>query len=158
MDGRFTIRPIEAGDAERLGRLFFRLSPETVYFRFFRPVVRPSTQFLRHLAEVDYVHREAVVATLDDEIVGVARWDEGRAPGVAEVAIVVEDAWHHKGIGHALMAELTRRARGQGLEAFTASMLADNRPAVALFRAMAGPAGHLAWDHGEVVARVPLAS
>ena len=36
------VRAIQPDDVERLERLFFRLSPRTVYLRFFQPVHAPS--------------------------------------------------------------------------------------------------------------------
>ena len=37
-----TVREIELDDVERLERMFFRLSADTVYRRFFSPIVEPS--------------------------------------------------------------------------------------------------------------------
>src|SRR3954447_6766162 len=100
LDGRhLTLRPIRDDDADRLRRLFFRLSPETVYLRFFQPVRNPSDKLLHHLAEVDHDRRQAIVALDGDEIVGVARYDRADDAQHAEVAILVEDAWQGNGLG-----------------------------------------------------------
>ena len=40
------LRPIQPDDAERLRRLFYRLSPETVYWRFFSPIQVPREAVL----------------------------------------------------------------------------------------------------------------
>ena len=130
-----TWRPIHTDDVDRLERLFFRLSPETVYRRFFQPVTRPSRSTLEYLAGVDHVDREAVVAVAGDEIIGVARYDRhADNPSAAEVAIVVEDAWQHHGVASFLMRRLGQLAVERGITSFDAAVLAENRPALALTR------------------------
>jgi GNAT superfamily N-acetyltransferase len=150
------IREIEATDVDRLERLFYRLSPETVYRRFFSPVAKPRRSTLEHLANVDHQNRDAVVAVVDDEIIGVARYDRVEGyPNTAEMAIVVEDAWHRHHIATLLTNELARRARARGFEMFTATMLGDNRPVVSLVKAM-NPNTKVKWDGGNLAANVPL--
>jgi GNAT superfamily N-acetyltransferase len=160
MHAEYQVRAIEPEDAERLRRMFFRLSPETVYLRFFRPVRAPSDKNLEFLSTVDHDAREAVVAVVGDEIVGVARYDRSGGPGPAEAetAIVVEDGWQHQGVARHLMIELTRRAQARGIEAFTATMLGDNRPVLAFMRSFAPGRIETHWESGELLARVPLAS
>ncbi len=86
-------RQIEPDDVDRLERMFFRLSPETVYRRFFSPVARPRRSVLEHLATVDHWDRDAVVAVVDDEIIAVARYDRAKdRVDAAEIAVVVEDS------------------------------------------------------------------
>lgn len=58
----------------------------------------------------------------------VARYEPGEAPGVAEIAIVVEDAWQRRGLGGQLLGALLAAAEARGLHWFTADILADNRP------------------------------
>jgi hypothetical protein len=84
-----TIRSIKDTDLDALRRLFFRLSPETIYRRFFTLYSRPPEEALRHLCFVDHHDRVAFVADVDGDLVGVARFD--RVPGTteAEVAVVV---------------------------------------------------------------------
>ncbi len=150
------IRPIEPDDVERLERLFYRLSPETVYRRFFSPIARPRRSVLEHLATVDHGDRDAVVAVVDDEIVGVARYDKVAAyPNAAEIAVVVEDAWQRHHVASALMNDLATRARERGFTMFTASMLGENQPVVALVRAL-NPDARIRWDAGTLAAELPL--
>lgn len=151
-----TVRPIRPDDAERLGRLLRRLSRETVHKRFFTAVVDPPASALRHLAEVDHVHREAFVAVVRDEVVGVARF-EGRVDDdpVAEAAVVVEDAWQRRGIGRRLLRHLGRAAAAQGITRFTASALATNVAPVHLARSLA-PLVEVRLDGGEVALVIPL--
>ena len=66
-------RAIRPDDADRLEGLFYRLSPQSLYLRFFSPVPRPRRAVIERLANVDYTDRLALVAVIDDEIIGVAR-------------------------------------------------------------------------------------
>lgn len=149
-------RPIRPDDTERLERLFFRLSPDTVYRRFFQPVHRPSPGMLGYLTGVDHDQREAIVAVADDEIIGVARYDRHRDdPTVAEVAVVVEDAWHHQGVASFLMNRLSRLAAERGVTSFDAAVLAENRPALSLARRL-NPRSQLRLAGSEVDLVAPL--
>ncbi|HEX4493732.1 MAG TPA: GNAT family N-acetyltransferase [Acidimicrobiia bacterium] len=153
----FQIRPIEVDDLEGLRALFWRLSPESRYYRFLAPVRRPQERFLHHLAEVDHEARDAIVAVIDDEIVGVARYDRDRSdPRNAEVAVVVEDAWHRNGIATRLGFELSKTASRRGIEQFTATVAADNR-AIATFVGSLPVQSSWAWDGGQRQLAIPLA-
>lgn len=155
-DGRSVeLRPIRPGDVERLRRLFFRLSPATVHLRFFQPVKSPSEAALHHLAEVDHVRRQAIVALHDDEIVGVARYDRSEDPSRAEVAVVVEDGWQAHGIGRLLLARIVAEAQDHGIETLTASVLGENRRTLSLAHRLV-PATRARVDHGEFLLEIPI--
>ena len=128
-------RLIQAADEDRLGRLFYRLSPESVYRRFFTLYSTPPAGVLHKLADLDHDTRDAIVAVVDDEIVGVARYSVV-APGVAEIAVVVEDAWQGHGLGRRLLTCVAALARVHGVHTLTATVLAENRPAIAMLRAV----------------------
>lgn len=156
LDERIVCRPIRPDDADRLRRLFGRLSPETVYRRFFSPISNPPEAALRRLATVDHDDREALVAVVDDEIIAVARYDRS-APGAptAEVAIVVEDAWHGHHVATWLLDRLSRLAVRRGITTFTATALANNSPILSLMRHM-NPRAHVTFEGGELLAELPL--
>src|ERR1700730_18955603 len=73
------IRVLAQDDAERLRRLFFRLSPLSVCRRFLSPLPRPREEGLRRLLDVDHRDREALAALHDDANVAGAGY--GRQPG-----------------------------------------------------------------------------
>lgn len=144
-----TIRPIEPDDVEELRSLFSRLSPESRYFRFLAPLSKVDETCLHYLAEVDHQNRDALVATVDEQVVAVARYDRDRAdPHNAEVAVVVEDAWHRHGIATALLRSLSGVATQRGVEHFTAIVAADNRAVARLVRSLPVRASW-SWDHGQ---------
>lgn len=121
-----TLRLIQPEDAERLRRLFYRLSPETVYWRFFTPIRVPREEVLEHFARVDHRTRDAVVAVTGDEVVGVARYDQDQGTEEADTAILVEDAWQGRGLAKVLLRRLAEIACGRGIRTFTALILGEN--------------------------------
>jgi GNAT superfamily N-acetyltransferase len=156
IDGvELTVRPIAVTDAERLARLFDRLSPSSVHFRFFSPISRPPRAALLRLSDVDHGRREALVALNGDEIVAVARYDGRPGSNRAEIAITVEDAWQHRGVGRRLATRLATLACDRGYDTFLATMLPDNRAALGLVRKLA-PDASVRWAGGEYEAELPL--
>jgi GNAT superfamily N-acetyltransferase len=149
------VRAIDASDVCRLRRLFDRLSPTSVYFRFFAPIRRPRAGVLEHLAAVDHDRREALVAVAGDEIVAVARYEAGTDGDEAELAVTVEDAWQGRGIGKRLSRRLARLARDRGFTAFTATVLGENRAALALMHSIT-PDVDVRFRSGQYDVYVPL--
>jgi RimJ/RimL family protein N-acetyltransferase len=150
-----TVRPIAITDADRLARLFDRLSPTSVHFRFFSPISRPPRAALLRLADVDHGRREALVALDGDEIVAVARYDGRPDTHQAEIAITVEDAWQHRGLGLRLARRLAVLACRRGYDTFLATVLPDNRAALGLVRKLV-PDASVRWAGGEYEAELPL--
>jgi GNAT superfamily N-acetyltransferase len=150
-----TVREITLGDVDRLSRMFNRLSPDTVYRRFFSPINEPPRSALVWLAAVDHSRREALVALDGDEIVAVARYDSRPEGDTAEVAVTVEDAWQHQGIGRRLTTRLALRAVDRGIESFVASVLPENRPALDLLHKLS-PDASVHFEGGGYEASMPL--
>src|SRR3954453_1020388 len=148
MDVGVATRPMRADDDVRLERMWPRLSPETVYRRFHSPLRRLPSATVRFLVEVDHDLREAVVAEIGDEVVGVARYDRSPAdPGTAEFAVVVEDAWQGVGLGRQLLTELIALATCRGVRRLTATVQMDNDRMVWLIRRLL-PDSRLPRDSG----------
>lgn len=149
------LRPLEASDRDLFGPFFERLSPESLYRRFLHPVVRPDQVPLDRLLEIDHRDREAVVAVEAGELIGVARYARRPESDVAELALIVADAWQRRGLGSRLLAALADLANAAGIGRFHLSMQADNRPALALLRRFA-PGARLELSHGVFEATVAL--
>lgn len=154
-DTPLTVRPIEITDVDRLARFFERLSPETIHFRFFSPVRKPPRSALVRLSDVDHGSRDALIALDGDEIVAVARYDARPDTHEAEIAITVEDAWQHRGVGKRLTRRLATLASGRGYDEFVATMLPDNRRALGLMHKLS-PETKVVWARGEYEAHMPL--
>ncbi|TMC09216.1 MAG: GNAT family N-acetyltransferase [Chloroflexi bacterium] len=153
--GRVGLAKLEPSDGELLRRLFYRLSPETIYRRFLSPIVRPEQARPERLLDVDHHDREAVVAVQDGELVGVARYFRRPGTSNAELAVVVADDWQGQGLGTRLLSSLRERAQEEGIERFTLTMQADNRAVLALVRRF-WPSPKLIIDHGVYETTVAL--
>jgi GNAT superfamily N-acetyltransferase len=130
-----TLRPIRADDKELVLGAFERLSEESRYRRFFTSVPVLDGRALAYLTEVDHYDHEAIVALdrASGEILGVARYVRSETePDEAEVAVAVVDDAQGRGVGRALLHQLTNRARGAGIRRFTALVQAENRGALTL--------------------------
>ncbi len=157
MDLPVTTRPVRPDDAPLFCRLWERLSPETVYRRFHAPLRSPPADAHR-LVEVDHDLREALVAVVGGEVVGVARYDRSPAdPATADVAVVVEDAWQGVGVGRQLLGELTELAARRGVRSLTADVQADNDRMVGLVRRLL-PGAVLTPEHGVYAVQSPVPS
>jgi RimJ/RimL family protein N-acetyltransferase len=146
---------LERSDGELLDRLFYRLSPETIYRRFLSPLARPEQARPERLLDLDHRDREAVAAVVDGEIVGVARYFRQHELVAAEIAVVVADAWHGQGLATRMLSCLAGLASKAGIERFTVTMQADNRPALRLLRRF-NTSARLVHSHGIYETVIPL--
>src|SRR5215210_3006849 len=157
MDIAVATRPVQPDDERRFVRLWPRLSAETRYRRFHAPVHRLPMSTVRHLVRVDHDLREAVVAEIGGEVVGVARYDRSPDdPAAAEIAVVVEDAWQGVGLGRQLLTELIDLAARRGVDTLTATVQADNDRMVWLLRRLLPSAVLTADDVGTFAVRSPI--
>jgi protein lysine acetyltransferase len=124
------LRPVLPGDNERTTNGPVEFSSETLYRRFQSTRI-PTRSLMTYLFEVDYVDHFVWVMTdgPDGPVVADARFvrDEND-PSVAEVAFTVGDAYQGRGIGTFLMGALSVAAGYDGVQHFTARVLAENYP------------------------------
>ena len=153
--GGIGLAQLEPGDRDSLRRLFYRLSPETLYRRFMGPVVRPEQVQPERLLDLDHRDREAVVAVEDGEIVGVARYVRWPGSDSAELAVVVADAWQGHGLAARMIATLGAQAAAAGIKTFTLTMQADNRPVLRLVRRL-DPSARLVLSDGVYETTIPV--
>lgn len=133
--GQAALGQLEPTDGDRLRKFFYSLSPQTVYRRFLSPVARADQLERLHLLDVDGSQRQALVAVVDGDIVGVARYArDQKRPELADLAVVVADAWQGQGIGTRLLAALADAATRAGVEGFAVLTLPDNQAALRLLR------------------------
>jgi len=128
-----SIRPMNAADTKALADFHGRQSSESIYRRFFSPKPTLTAAELRHFTDVDFATRAALVVESHGEFIAwasYARWP-GRAD--ADTAFMVDDAHHGKGIATLMLEHLDAIAKANGIERFTAEVLADNRPMLSVF-------------------------
>lgn len=150
------VRPIRPDDQEGLVAFHGRLSPQTIYRRFFspRPVLPPKD--VHRFTNVDYRHRMALIALIHGEMAGVARYDGKPGTDEAEVAFVIEDRHQGRGLGSLLLEHLAAAARERGVKTFFAETMADNRAMLGVFRD-AGFGARRAFVDGLVHLEFPIA-
>jgi CRP-like cAMP-binding protein len=122
------LRPVLPGDNERTANGPVEFSSETMYRRF-QTTRFPTKSLMTYLFEVDYVDHFVWVMTDGPEgpVVADARFvrDESDST-VAEVAFIVGDIYQGRGIGTFLMGALAVAAGYDGVQRFTARVLAEN--------------------------------
>ena len=111
-----------------------RLSPDTVYFRFFSAHPELTDDEVERFSNVDYVQRMALVAELDGRMIGVARYDREPGTDEAEAAFVVADEHQGRGLGSLLLEHLAATARAAGINRLTATVLPTNQRMLGVFR------------------------
>jgi RimJ/RimL family protein N-acetyltransferase len=124
-----TIRALRPQDRDELVAAAGRLSPRSLYRRFFGPKRQFSKAEISYFVDIDFDRHVALVATMEERgrsiIVAGARYIV-TAPGEAEVAFIVADSWQNRGIGARLLRHLTAVAREAGITTFVADVLPDN--------------------------------
>lgn len=128
------LRPIRPEDAPELLAFFKRLSPDSLYFRFFS-VPTLNIRKAETVCQVDYEKTFALVGEAAGRIVAVAHfYRNNNHPDRAEAAFTVEDALQGQGIGTRLLERLAEIGRARGIKVFEADVLARNRRMIGVFR------------------------
>ncbi len=123
---KLSLRPIQPSDDTKLLDLYYRLSPQSLYNRFFT-IPKPDPDYAAYLANVDAINHVALIGEIDDKIVAVGRFvRKDDAPDVAEASFTVADAWQGKGLGSLMLERLATLARQQGIRVFECQVLAEN--------------------------------
>lgn len=128
------LRPIKTDDLDAFIALHNRLSPKSVYFRFFAPIPELTKESARELVAVDYQDSFALVGELAGRLVAVAHYFRNKeAPDRAEVSFVTEDALQGRGIASRMLERLAEIAREHDITTFEAYVLGDNRKMMDVF-------------------------
>ena len=129
------LRQVRPSDAPGLARAYSNLGEQSRHRRFFTSIPELPETTLKAAAEVDHENHEALVALalLSPEIVGECRFIRlADRPDTADLGVTVIDAWQGRGLGSALLRQLSERALEVGIEYFTAEVLAENRTMLAI--------------------------
>jgi GNAT superfamily N-acetyltransferase len=151
------VRPVEPGDQDAIRAAFERLSEQSRYQRFLTAIAELSDSDLRYLTELDHHDHEALIAfdAVTGDGVAVARFVRNDDLVSAEAAVTVIDDWQGRGTGTAMCNLLAERAREEGIERFTALLLASNDQMRDVLASL-GPAEVISRDAGTIVAEVAI--
>jgi GNAT superfamily N-acetyltransferase len=147
------LRPLRADDAPRLIALYQRLSPETIRKRFLRYPGCTDPRQAVELATVDQINRVAFALVTgsgeDEAIVAVGRFHRADDDS-AELALLVEDDYQHRGLGRYLLEELIDAAQRLRLQVLDGFVLYNNTSMLRLLRT-SGRRLEVGWHGGDVL-------
>lgn len=134
------VRPIRPEDSAIEQEFVRNLSAESKYFRFMSALGELPEAMLVRFTRIDYDREMALIALVCEQghevEIGVARYVvDGTASG-CEFALVIADAWQHRGLGTILMLELISVARQRGLASMQGVVLATNSAMLGLAHAL----------------------
>jgi acyl-CoA hydrolase/ribosomal protein S18 acetylase RimI-like enzyme len=131
------LRPLKLTDEPLLREMFYKLSPESVHYRFFRMIKAMPHEKLQEFLKVDYDADMAIVGLTgrqqDAPAVAIAHYSKDPRTNFADAAFLVRDDWQGRGVGTILMKMLVESAREHGLAGFTADVLANNAGMLRVF-------------------------
>ncbi len=131
------VRPIAPVDGRRMAHALAFGDPETIQRRFLTGAPPKVQGAIDYLVNVDYGCRLALIA-MDEEgnSVGISRYEGNKESETAEVAIVVDAQWRHKGVGSVLLELLEPNARAAGIKEFVGLYQPDNTEVAALLKSL----------------------
>src|SRR5262245_30813534 len=144
------MREAQDEDWEALRRMYLGLTDRTRYLYFCAGVPATETWAERFaaLGQADGQVSYALVATVADAVVGLARFDRGADGQSAEIGLLLADEWQSRGLGRLVLNRLTSEARRRAIGVFTGHALWENRRILRLVRS-AFPHLDLACSQGD---------
>ncbi|MFV9507526.1 MAG: GNAT family N-acetyltransferase [Oscillochloridaceae bacterium umkhey_bin13] len=142
------VRHMREADAELLERLFYKLSSETRYRRFFVPLDSLDEERVqieaRRLAKINPAYETALIAVIEEhgreEAIAVARYTcLHHSDDACEGSIVLRDDFQGKGLGQKLFDLLVQVALTHGLRHMVLLTHADNSGMIALVQKLGLP-------------------
>lgn len=127
------IRPATGTDHDAVRSFYEEMSAENLRLRFFglsRSSARMAADRMCGAARSGY---HGLLAEAEERLIGVAEYERTADKDLAEIALAVSDAWHHRGVGTLLLEHLVSAARQDDISAFTADALAENHEMLKVF-------------------------
>ena len=136
-----TMRRLRPDDREKIAAAVRRLDPESIYTRLFSHRKQLTEAGLNRIMHVEAGRDVVLVVTTgtrkEEVVIGSGRYIASHAQGspgrTAEVAFLVAKDYQGLGIAGRLLAQMTELARKDGIAAFEADVLAENKPMLAVF-------------------------
>ena len=157
-----TVRALRADDREKVATAIRELDRESIYLRLFSYRNLLTDAALDRIMHFDPESEVVLIVTrgsgADEVVIGSGRYIVGPVEAgkrSAEVAFMVEEDYHGLGIASRLLKHLATVARAQGISAFHATVLAENKAMLSVF-ARSGMPAHKRNEGGEVQVTLTL--
>ncbi|MDQ1270145.1 MAG: hypothetical protein QG618_1455 [Thermodesulfobacteriota bacterium] len=154
------VRPLQPSDEFESRNFYYSLQEDSIYFRFFNRRKVFSRRMLQQMwAQVDYSRNMTLIALMQQgkrkQIVAVASYAEVD-PKSAEVAFLVQEDLHGRGIATFMLSCLEKIARQNNYSCFTALVLAENRKMINVFKNTYPHAEFIRGESGEIEVTMPF--
>lgn len=133
------LRPIKPSDAEIWVELYYSLSSNTKYLRFFTNRPDPDQKMIDKYTKIDYVNNFALVAITEvngkQKMIGVVRY--GLDPpnsDSAELAVVVADEYQGRGLGTRMLFDMLQAMQRRGVKKVKGDVFLQNDKMMQLMR------------------------
>jgi len=131
------VRAIKLTDESMMRDLFYHLSESSVYFRYFSPRRSMPHENLQKYVNLSEENGLSLVITIgpreNRRIIAEARYVAEQGNEFPEVAFMVDEKYHGKGIATFLLEYLMQIAKERGVQGFQADVLVSNTPMLRVF-------------------------
>lgn len=134
-------RAIRPDDVDKVVAAFHKLTPGSIYTRYFVHRRSLTDGELARLKATDFVNSVVLAVTMGEgageTVIGGGSYHVGTAADgtrVAEVAFTVEEDFQGQGLASRLLALLVEIARSQGITRFEADVLSANTAMLSVFQ------------------------
>ena len=136
-DRKVLLRPTRTSDVDGMQELFYSLTEQDIYTRFFTNLKSFSASQAQHLCSVSYEEEMAFLAVVgeweEEHVVGSGCYYADPSTNLADVAYMIHPEWQGLGLGGHLQQRLIEYAKSKGLRGFTADVLSENEKMLAVF-------------------------
>ncbi len=153
-------RPLLPSDEFESRHFYYSLQEDSIYYRFFnRRKVFSRDMLQKQWAQVDYRRNMTIIGLMQrgkrKQIVAIGSYAKADETS-AEVAFLVKERLHGKGIGSYLLEILETIAKENNYKQFLATVLAENRKMIKVFQRRYPDAKFLRSGSGEVDVEMPF--
>lgn len=131
------LRPVKISDESLVQDFYYSLSDQSLYRRFISRRRDMPHERLQEFVVIDYTQELVILATIgkeeNEEVVGIGQYGIGQDVHSAEVAFAVREKYQRNGIGTELLNYLIFLGKRNGLLAFDAEVLYENKPMLSIF-------------------------
>jgi acyl-CoA hydrolase/ribosomal protein S18 acetylase RimI-like enzyme len=134
------VRPVKPTDEELFKDLFYSLSEQSRYQRFFSRMAFMPHRTRQPYVNINYNEQVGLACVVEhatgEQLVGLGQYIKLPNQPKAEFALLISDEWQQRGLGTWLTRYVVRIARQSGITGFQAEVLAANKGMLAVFQAL----------------------